>query len=104
MDKLRVTVLRNTLGDCTNKGLSSRHDSFVLVSGDIPANFVPDEKFQYLKLVKRNICGKVYLHAEPLTPPAGIGWMAGGNFIYSSDSRFPGDYPISIHDRQETPQ
>jgi len=27
--------------------------------------------------------------------------MFGGNFIYTSDSRFPNKYPIAIHDRYE---
>jgi len=31
------------------------------------------------------------------------GWMFGGNFIYSCDSRFPCSHPIPIYDRQETP-
>lgn len=30
------------------------------------------------------------------------GWfMFSGNFVYTSDSRFPNDYPIPVHDRQE---
>jgi hypothetical protein len=28
--------------------------------------------------------------------------MAGGAFIYTSDSRFPWPYPISLHDRFES--
>ena len=28
-------------------------------------------------------------------------FMAGGNFIVSSDARFPGRYPIPVHDRTE---
>jgi hypothetical protein len=37
-----------------------------------------------------------HLHAEPISP----GWyMASGKFIWTSDSRFPNDYPISLHDR-----
>lgn len=36
-------------------------------------------------------------------PPAGCTpWMFGGNFIYTSDSRFPAEYPIPLHDRTET--
>ena len=30
--------------------------------------------------------------------------MFGGNFVYSSDSRFPSDAPIKIHDRIEVPR
>jgi hypothetical protein len=55
-----------------------------------------------LKLVRRNLFGREHLHAEPIDPPTGVGWMAGGNFIWTSDSRFPSDYPIAVHDRQES--
>lgn len=103
MNKLNVGVLRNSeLGDCTNRGISSKHNSLILLYGDIPADFQPDPDKHYLKLVTRFLFGKNYLHAEPLNDPQGIGWMSGGNFIWSCDSRFPNNYPISIHDRQET--
>ena len=47
----------------------------------------------------------VYVHAEPVDKPEGkVGPMFGGNFIYTSDSRFPNDYPIPVHDRFETPE
>lgn len=57
-----------------------------------------------LKLVKRFISGRIYLHAEPVAscPSDMVGWMSGGTFIYSHDSRFPSDYPIALHDRCET--
>jgi len=46
------------------------------------------------------------VHAEPLEAPplGGVGWMFGGNFIYSCDSRFQAlcGYPIPVHDRCET--
>ena len=35
-------------------------------------------------------------------PKGNVGYMFGGNFIHTSDSRIPNDYPIPIHDRQET--
>lgn len=46
-----------------------------------------------------------YYHAEPIDQPSGmVGPMFGGNFCYSSDSRFREicQYPIPIHDRFET--
>lgn len=35
-------------------------------------------------------------------PGNAVGPMFGGNFVYSSDSRFPFDYPLGIHDRFES--
>ena len=60
-----------------------------------------------LKVVRRMIGGTVYVHAEPVTPvgKGKVGYMAGGNFVYSSDSRFRTfvcQYPIAVHDRTET--
>lgn len=57
-----------------------------------------------VKLVRRLLSGREYLHAEPVgdCPKDMVGWMSGGTFIYSHDSRFPSDYPISLHDRCET--
>jgi len=31
----------------------------------------------------------------------GVWYMNGGNFVYTSDSRFPADYPIPVFDRVE---
>lgn len=31
-----------------------------------------------------------------------VGPMFSGNFAYTSDSRFPANYPLPIHDRYET--
>jgi hypothetical protein len=57
-------------------------------------------------IVERPIGVGGYLHAEPVVkPPAGnVGWMAGGNLIGSSDSRFRemSRYPLELHDRSET--
>lgn len=33
---------------------------------------------------------------------AGVWTMFGGAFIWTSDGRFPNDYPIPLHDRVET--
>ncbi|MFA5768328.1 MAG: hypothetical protein WC871_02170 [Bacteroidales bacterium] len=76
----------------TGEGVTGPFDSEK--SGDTPV----------VKLVKRQIGGREYTHAEPVAqPPAGYtGWMSGGTFIYTSDSRFPSDYPIPLHDRTET--
>lgn len=58
-----------------------------------------------LKVVRRDMGGGRYLHVEPMEQPEGmIGPMAGGCFVYSSDSRFRAlsSYPLAVHDRFET--
>jgi hypothetical protein len=100
-----VSVLRNAeLGESSNGGISSSHDRLLLVGEGVPEIFKSDGKLPVVKLIRRKIYGSEYLHVEPVEPvhKGNVGWMAGGNFVHSSDSRFPNRYPISIHDRQET--
>jgi hypothetical protein len=103
MKGLMVYTLRNTEPrDCTNGGISSKYDKFVLTGRDIPGIFEPREDMPELKLVYRRELD--YYCAEPVDGklPGCVGWMFGGNYITTSDSRFPNKYPIPIHDRQET--
>lgn len=108
---LTCSVFRDAdLGDCTNRGLTSRVNRVCLMrdpaetSPAIPqveGPFPPrdDSPAVYLK---RGPYGD--LKAVPATPtPEGCTpWMFGGNFIYTSDSRFPARHPIPVHDRTET--
>jgi hypothetical protein len=91
------------LGDCTNHGISSTVKQLTVIGEGIPQMYEPSEDAPGVKLVRRKICGNPYIHCEPLDRPTGSGWMMGGNFIYSCDSRFGevNNYPIPIHDRQE---
>jgi hypothetical protein len=92
--------------DATNGGISSRCHQVTLVGlGPEGEIFEPTVEAPAVRLVRRrtSLSNRVYLHAEPVDKPEGmVGPMAGGNFIYTSDSRFPCDYPISLHDRFET--
>lgn len=99
---LLVFVYRNSLGDCIANGISSNLIQLILVGEGIPEIFEGDET-NTVKLVKRSLFGSEHLHVEPISekPSNCIGPMAGGNFIYTSDSRFPSKYPLSIHDRYE---
>ena len=59
------------------------------------------------KIVKRHLFGRDVYHVEPMVAPKGAGWMMGGNYCASSDSRFSkaigGMYgAVAIHDRQES--
>jgi hypothetical protein len=107
MKGILVSILRDArLGDCTNSGISGKVDRAILTGYGLPELFEPDNKTPELKLVKRQLFGKTYYHCEPVNDPDSnnIGWMMGGNFVYSHDSRFNNltGYPIPVHDRQET--
>lgn len=98
------------IGNCSNGGISSRCKQVTVVGlGKRAEIFEPTDDAPAVKLVKRTIGGRTVVHAEPVNaPPAGhIGWMAGGAFISTSDSRFSeaaGFYgAVSLHDRCETP-
>jgi len=103
---MMVTVLRNSMGNFTNGGVTSQATSFLLVGEGVPEVFEESPRVPTLVLVRRWAgTPNEYLHAEPLVQPeGGIGPMAGGNFVYSTDSRFRDlcPYPISVHDRFET--
>ena len=100
---LMVKVLRSE-HDSTNNGVTSRFNRFILVDSEVSGPFEPDKKTPALKLVRRTIYGKPYIHAEPLAPvpPGYVGYIFGGNFIHTSDGRFPNRYPIPVHDRMDT--
>lgn len=104
---LLVTILRSALGDTTNDGVTGvrkGHKSVLLVGDGVAEVFEENESRPTLRLVRRNLGGE-YLHAEPVVQPRGmVGPMFGGNFVHSSDSRFPSRYPIPVHDRFETPE
>jgi hypothetical protein len=98
---LMVNVYRSLHFNCT-MGVTSTHDTVLLVGEGIPGVSESDGMdLPILKVVRRNICGREHIHAEPIEDPKG-NRMFGGNFVYSSDSRFPSDYPIPVHDRVES--
>ena len=101
---ISADVLRGRY-ESTNGGVSSKYDSFLIIDPSIEGGYLESNStIPELKLVRRNLAGREYVHAEPLEPvkKGNVGYMFGGNFIHTSDSRFPNDYPIPIHDRQET--
>lgn len=116
---LRVGVLRDAgLGDCTNGGVTGKHNRVTLfVPGRLDGYIDPAEAQNALVAINRPEFGWYAVPAEwvkvvngkpVVTPPAGsVGPMFGGNFIYTSDSRFReavGWQPIPVHDRVETPE
>lgn len=104
MKALPILVYRtNRLGDCTNGGISSRFDRLLLVCDDgfidIDADNPPDN---LVVVISRRFGNEEYKYIEPYAKPTHLGWMHGGNIAYTSDSRFPSEYPLCVHDRQET--
>jgi hypothetical protein len=118
-----VFVLRSTLGDCTNGGLSARHDKFVLIDnpeqrhGADVFNVTPDSPALYLaKWYGRIIAVPEDLYSLTRVrnpqfrsdrPDTNIdhlwSWMFGGNYVETSDSRLRtiNEYPIPVYDRKE---
>jgi hypothetical protein len=110
MKGIHVYILRDSLGDCTANGASSKVDKMILVDESISGPFEVEEDEVYLIVVRRKLFGGEYLHLEPrknnksIRPGGYVGAMMGGNFAHTSDSRFRevANYPLPIHDRFET--
>jgi hypothetical protein len=96
-------VYRSPLGDATNNGLTSKHTSFVLVGHGVSGPFEANDDAPALHL--HSFRGQLIAVPEQIGGQLGTdylkGWMFGGNFIYTSDSRFPADAPIKVFDRRE---
>tara|TARA_R110000772_G_scaffold261370_2_gene379821 strand:+ start:716 stop:1066 length:351 start_codon:yes stop_codon:yes gene_type:complete len=114
MKKVLTFVYRNDLGDCTNNGLTSIVNRVWLVSDFDDLDPKVMDELEVINAeepilclipgVKRGMIMGRWLN--DIAVPFDIyksskHYMAGGNFIYTSDSRFPGDAPISVHDRLE---
>jgi hypothetical protein len=87
--------------DCTNNGLSSNHRTIMLCGEGLPEIFTSSDDIPAFRVVKNVYRWGEHIHVEPWEKPHGYGWMFGGNYCKTSDSRFPHFYPLAIHDRQE---
>lgn len=112
---LNVDVFRSGFSDSTNEGISSSAKSICLVNVDGPINpkvtsytramLVPGNGVGYVKIVPAE------LQANGTYGPVKDWCMMGGNFAYTSDSRFhnavksitgqPSWGAVPIHDRIE---
>ena len=118
---LSVNVYRNSIGDCTNGGVSSRFDTLLVACPDGSVTFDSDVEtpLNFCMVERRRICSVYGSMAEPVhlrIVPACVDesgqivkrpgwWMNGGNIADTADSRFSRMnghyYPLTIHDRQE---
>ena len=103
--KLTCEVYKWSLGDCSNDGLSSRYNSVLVVTEDEIAKLSEEELQRAVRLEQRT---RDYWCLRPVLPvPRGhVGYMSGGSFVYSCDSRWREvsggiPYPLSLHDRTE---
>lgn len=101
---LTASVYRDSgFGDCTNGGISAQAHELYILSGT-KGPFEPEDIRQCVYIEWREVCGEQYIDCKPAYFRKRW-YMAGGNFLYSSDSRFKevtkSKYPISIHDRYE---
>lgn len=105
MKGMMVEIYQNKRGrNCSNGGVSSKHNEVILVGNNVPEIFEPTEKMPAVLLKSKPGIGGPYLYAVPIEKqdPNKTGYMFGGCFIYCSDSRFPSQQPIPLHDRQES--
>lgn len=97
---LGLQVYRNELGDSTNGGVSGKFDE-VYVKCPRGAEEIEESDPRLMEVVK-GYGGHYHLEPSNGRRSGCVGWMMGGNFAYTCDGRFGFDYPLAIHDRQET--
>lgn len=106
MKAIGLNVYRSPrLGDCTNGGISAKYDQLLVLCEDGYIDIDEANPPENLVKLVRRFVGREIFHLEPVQPPKGAGWMAGGNFADTSDSRFvkkTGFYgAVAVHDRDE---
>jgi hypothetical protein len=102
MKGMLVNVFKCSYGSCG--GELGGYDTIVLISSpnfSIPA--LSEPKGKAVAIMRKYVGGKEFLAAYPVIDGKidTVGRCFSGTFIYSSDSRFPFDYPIPMHDRKE---
>jgi hypothetical protein len=66
-------------------------------------HYTTQERDDYLVFIKDTCAGRTRLRVVPKSLLDSGKWtMFGGNFVYTSDSRFPSNSPIAVHDRVES--
>lgn len=103
MKCISAYVYTSSLGNCSNGGISARFKSVLVAHKDGYIDPAKDER-PVVKIRSNRFGGRdPFVFVPDFDPDKGcIGWMMGGSFVYSNDSRFPFDCPIPLYDRQET--
>ena len=106
---LRLSVLTGEFHS-PNGGISARVKQVTLVGEGVDPVFPVTDEAPAVVLVTRYFGGRILRNVEPAVGPdeGNVGWMAGGAFVASMDSRVSdliGFYgAMALHDRQETPE
>jgi hypothetical protein len=105
---LSAYVFDSPLGNCSNKGLSSKFKKVTIVNVEGP--FEPSPEAPAVKLIKREYTGNLICVPVELLD-SGKWVMFGGAYIATSDSRFSEavqklsgydhSFPVALHDRVE---
>lgn len=106
MRVLPIHIFKHDNSSCSNDGISERYNKVLLICEDgfieVDENNPPEN---LVKVVTRNLWGEEYMHLEPYAkkPSGKVGYMFGGCYCASSDSRFReiSKYPLPLHDRTE---
>lgn len=100
-----VDVYKNPLGDCTMNGVTVTANMLLV---EVPDGYIGEEEIKNRREKGENVVVLVVGRAgnrDHLKPEGEKRWtMFGGNFVYSSDSRFGRVYgarPMHVHDRIE---
>lgn len=104
---LNVNIFRSSLGDCSNRGISSKYNEILV---ECPRGYIevdldnPPENFCVVD--KRILWGEKHYYVRPYREANGVGWMYGGCICDTSDSRWSElievGYPLHLHDRTES--
>lgn len=98
-------VYRSAGEDCSNNGISKTATKMIVVlpeggpfkvseHPDIPAVYI-DRRESLSKCLNKD-CSAVVQMGHDIHE-----YMFGGNYLHTSDSRFPADFPLPIFDRKE---
>ena len=106
---LTCEIFKSHFGDCSNGGISSKYNEVYLLcpQGNVEIDLDnPPENL--VKLERRELWGEKHYYIRPYKdcPSNKVGYMMGGTFIYTCDSRFS-EYceihnAIQFNDRTET--
>lgn len=102
MKGLTCSIYQNPSGNFSAGGISSRVRRVTLIGDGIDGVFEPSDDAPAVYLVKRQLTeDREHVFAKPVDL-SHTHSMMGGCFIWSSDGRFPANYPIPLHDRVES--
>jgi len=98
MKGLTATIYRGTYD--SKRNVMHGKQNVTIIDEQIDEIFTASQQAPPVRIVRRNINGTLYVHAEPIEKGC---YQFGGTYITCSDSRIRAlnKYPIPLHDRVE---